>query len=567
MPRLRRCYTSTKTNAPGMLSRLRACRRLTLAMALTPRRSLLTVAVFLAACAAAGTFVERTVGAQASADESTLRNDLRSFTNVYSLVEQNYAEPLNGEKAERAIYDGAIPGMLRVLDPHSSFYDPKAYAKMREEQHGKYYGVGMTIQPQNNKIVVLFPYEGTPSFKAGIRPADIIVAVDGKSTEGLDSTEVVNMLKGPKGTHVQVSVSREGQSKPLNFDLIRDEIPHGSIDLAFMVRPGVGYIHITQFQETTGHELGEALDNFGSIKGLVLDLRSNPGGLLTEAVAVCDKFLEKGQVIVSQRGRAYPEQTQRATRGNQGRTFPIVVLVNRGTASAAEIVSGALQDHDRALVVGETTFGKGLVQTVYPLSQGGLALTTYHYYTPSGRLIQRNYTGVSLYDYYYNHDQPPPADDKNREVKLTDSGRTVYGGGGITPDDKIETPKSNHFQDVLLERYAFFHFASHYLANRTVDRNFQVDDTVMNDFRQFLNSQQISFTEQDLSGVSDWIKANIKAEVFTTQFGQAEGLRVRAAWDPMINQAIGYLPQAQALEDQAKKADEQRASAALHANQ
>jgi len=533
-------------------------------MASSPRRSAFAVAVFLAACAAAGTFVERTVGAQASADESTLRNDLRSFTSVYSLVEQNYAEPLNGDKAERAIYDGAIPGMLRVLDPHSSFYDPKAYAKMREEQHGKYYGVGMTIQPQNNKIVVLFPYEGTPSFKAGIRPADIIIAVDGKPTDNLDSAEVANMLKGPKGTHVQVTVSRLGQSKPLSFDLVRDEIPHGSIDLAFMVRPGVGYLHITQFQETTGREVGEALDNFGQIKGLVLDLRSNPGGLLTEAVAVCDKFLQKGQVIVSQRGRAYPEQTQRAIHGNQGRTFPIVVLVNRGTASAAEIVGGALQDHDRALVVGETTFGKGLVQTVYPLSENtGLALTTYHYYTPSGRLIQRNYSGVSLYDYYYNHDQAP-VEDKNREVKLTDSGRTVYGGGGITPDDKIETPRSNHFQDQLLEHYAFFNFASHYLANRTVDRNFQVDEPVMNEFRQFLTSQQIPFTEQDLSGVSDWVKANIKADIFTTQFGQAEGLRVKAAWDPMINQAIGYLPQAQALQEQAKKADEQRASAALH---
>ena len=535
-------------------------------MASNPRRSALAVAVFLAACAAGGTFVERTVGAQSSADESTLRNDLRSFTNVYSLVEQNYAEPLTGDKAERAIYDGAIPGMLRVLDPHSSFYDPKAYAKMREDQHGKYYGVGMTIQPQNNKIVVLFPYEGTPSFKAGIRPADVITAVDGKSTESMDSTEVANMLKGPKGTHVQVTVTRVGQSKPLTFDLVRDEIPHGSLDLAFMIRPGVGYVHITQFQETTGRELGEALDNFGQIKGLVLDLRSNPGGLLTEAVAVCDKFLQKGQVIVSQRGRAYPEQIQRAMHGNQGRDFPIVVLVNRGTASAAEIVSGALQDHDRALVVGETTFGKGLVQTVYPLSAGGLALTTYHYFTPSGRLIQRNYSGVSLYDYYYNHDQPPSADDKTREVKLTDSGRTVYGGGGITPDDKIETPKSNHFQDVLLEHSVFFNFASHYLSNRTVDRSFQVDDSVMNEFRQFLTSQQISFNEQDLSGVGDWIKANIKADIFTTQFGQAEGLRVRAAWDPMISQAIGYLPQAQALQEQAKKADEQRASAALHAD-
>jgi carboxyl-terminal processing protease len=370
------------------------------------RRTVFSAAIFLTTCGLAGTFVAHKVGAQSNADESTLRNDLKSFTNVYQIVEANYAEPLNGDKAERAIYDGAIPGMLRVLDPHSNFYDPKAFAKMKEDQHGKYYGVGMLISPQSNKIVVVYPFEGTPSFKAGIKPDDVIVAIDGKSTENMTSEDVANLLKGAKGTHVQVSIARFGSPKPLNFDLVRDEVNHGSVDLAFMIRPGIGYIHVTQFQETTGREVSDAVDSFGDMKGLILDLRSNPGGLLSEAVAVCDKFLQKGQVIVSQRGRAYPEQVYRAQHGNGDHLFPIVDLVNHGTASAAEIVSGALQDHDRAIVAGETTFGKGLVQTVYPLSENtGLALTTYHYYTPSGRLIQRNYDGVSLYDYYYNHDK------------------------------------------------------------------------------------------------------------------------------------------------------------------
>src|SRR6201991_1142170 len=285
-------------------------------MAPSPRRSAIAVAVFLAACAAGGTLVERTVGAQAQDDESALRNDLRSFTSVYNLVEQNYAEPLTGDKAEKAVYDGAIPGMLRVLDPHSSFYDPKAYAKMREDQHGKYYGVGMLIQPQSNKIVVVSPFEGTPSFKAGIRPGDVIVAVDGKSTDNMNSEDVANVLKGPKGTHVQITIAREGAAKPMVFDLVRDEIPHNSIDLSYQIRPNVGYVHITNFQETTGRELSDALEHFGNVEGLVLDLRGNPGGLLSEAVAVCDKFLEKGQVIVSQRGRAFPERSYRATHGN-----------------------------------------------------------------------------------------------------------------------------------------------------------------------------------------------------------------------------------------------------------
>jgi len=528
-------------------------------MAPRTRRSLFSMLLFFVVCAFLGTIVSQRLGAQSSNDESALRDDLRSFTNVYDLVEQNYAEPLNGEKAEKAVYDGAIPGMLRVLDPHSSFYDPKAYAKMREDQHGKYYGVGMLIQPQNNKIVVVSPFEGTPSYKAHIHPGDIIVAVDGKSTENMNSEDVANVLKGPKGTHVIITIAREGSSTPLVFDLVRDEIPHNSIDLSYMIRPSVGYVHITNFQETTGRELSDVLDKFGNVDGLVLDLRGNPGGLLSEAVAVCDKFLEKGQVIVSQRGRAFPEQTYRATHGNGGHEYPIVVLVNHGTASAAEIVSGALQDHDRAIIAGEITFGKGLVQTVYPLSENtGLALTTYHYYTPSGRLIQRNYNGVSLYDYYYNHDQPQ--DEKSREVKATDSGRTVFGGGGITPDDKIDTPKSVPMQDVLLEHYAFFNFGTHYMANRTVGRDFQVDDAVMTDFKQWLTSQHIPYTDADLAPIMDWVKANIKAEVFTRQFGQEEGLKVRANWDPMINKSLDYLPQAKALESAAKHAETQRAS-------
>jgi carboxyl-terminal processing protease len=530
------------------------------------RRTVFALVVFFSACGLAGMVVSQKVGAQSSNDESQFRDSLKTFANVYNVVAQNYAEPLTGDMPDKVIYDGAIPEMLHTLDPHSSFYDPKAYARMKEDQHGKYYGVGMTIQPQiingTQKIVVIYPYEGTPSYKAGVRPGDIIVSVDNKTTDSMSSEEVANMLKGPKGTHVKLTVSREGVAAPITFDLVRDEIPHPSIDLKEWIRPGIGYIHITQFMETTGREVSDALDGFGpDLKGLVLDLRGNPGGLLTEAVATCDKFLKKGQVIVSQRGRAYPEQTYHAMHGNDGRTYPIVVLVNHGTASAAEIVSGALQDHDRGLIVGETTFGKGLVQTVYQLSDNtGLALTTYHYYTPSGRLIQRNYNGVSLYDYYYNHDQPQ--DNKDREVKLTDSGRTVYGGGGVTPDIKIDTPKSTHLQEALMSplHYSFFNFARHYLADpgHKVTREFQVDDAVLNDFKQFLASQDITFTDQEFSNVLDWIKTNIKAEIFTTEFGQMEGLKVRASWDPMINQALTYMPQAESLEQAAIKADSQK---------
>jgi carboxyl-terminal processing protease len=530
------------------------------------RRALFSLVIFFAVCAVAGYVLQSKVGAQSAADESQLRDNLKSFTNVYALVEANYAEPIDGDKADTVIYDGAIPGMLRVLDPHSNFYDPKAYARMREDQHGRYYGVGMTIQQplQGGKVYVVYPFEGSPSFRAGIHPGDVISAVDGKSTDGMASDLVAKALKGPKGTHVQVTMVREAVPKPqtLVFDLVRDEIPHPSVDLKYEIRPGIGYIHLTQFQETTAQEMIDAIDSFQNPKGLLIDLRSNPGGLLSQAVDVCDHLLTKGQTIVSQRGRAYPDQNYTATHGNDGKTFPIVVLVNRSTASAAEIVSGALQDHDRALIVGETTFGKGLVQTVYNLSENtGLALTTYHYYTPSGRLIQRDYAGISLYDYYYNHAGAQPADTTNRAVKLTDAGRTVYGGGGITPDEKIVSPKGDHFQDELIYKDAFFHFAPIYVASHSVDKNFQVDSAVLDEFKKYLTSQNIEFTDADIATDSDWLKARIKDKIVTIQFGQLTGLRTLADWDPMIQKALTFMPEAQALEEHAHQVLAQKAEA------
>jgi carboxyl-terminal processing protease len=537
-------------------------------MAPRTRRALFSVVLFLASCSVLGSFISQKVAAQSASDESTLRDSLREFTDVYSIVELNYAEPLDQDKTDKAIYDGAIPGMLHVLDPHSNFYDPKAFAQMREDQHGKYYGVGMSIQPQPDKagvihVVVLSPFEGTPAFKAGIRPGDVIMSVDGKSAEGMDSAAVATMLKGPKGTHVSVVMTREGKDTPLTFDLVRDEIPRYSVDLAFMLKPGIGYIHVTNFMETTSREVGDALEKFqaanGNLHGLVIDLRGNPGGLLNEAVNMSDKFLQKGQIVVSQRGRAFPDQVYRAAHGEEGSDkYPIVVIVNRNTASAAEIVSGALQDHDRALIVGETTFGKGLVQTVFQISENtGLALTTYHYYTPSGRLIQRSYDGVSLYDYYYVRDDAKKADKSNLEVKLTDSGRTVYGGGGITPDEKIEVPDLNHFQGSLYQHYIFVNsgvgiFAKHYLAAHAVTKDLVVDDAMMQQFKETLKANQVEFTDADINNNADWIKSNIKAELFTSQFGQLEGLKVRAQADPEIGKAATFMPEAMALEDRDK---------------
>ena len=514
------------------------------------RRALFSATVFLAVCGFAGSVVGGKVAAQSASDESNLRDSMRSFTDVYALVEANYADKMNTERTDKAIYDGAIPGMLHALDPHSNFYDPKAYAQMREDQSGHYYGVGMSIRPEGNKIIVVTPFEGTPSYKAGIRPGDTIVSVDGKQVENMDSAAVASLLKGPRGTHVLVTMAREGSAKPLSFDLVRDEVSRSSVDLAFMIKPGIGYIHLTNFQETTSRDVQDALDKFGpDLHGLLIDLRGNPGGLLNEAVAVSDKFLQKGQIVVSQHGRAFQDQVYRAPKGSEAK-YPIVVLVNRNTASAAEIVSGALQDHDRALVVGETTFGKGLVQTVFPVSENtGLALTTYHYYTPSGRLIQRNYNGVSLYDYYYVRNDAAPANTTNKEVKLTDSGRPVYGGGGITPDEKIAEIKDDRTEDNLLIHYAFFNFTRHYLANHTVSRDMVVDDAVLGDFKAFLHEQKIDVSDKDFNDNLPWIKMSIKSELLTSQFGLTAGMKARAEYDPQIEKALTYMPEALALEE------------------
>ena len=539
-------------------------------MARSTRSSLLIVLTVILACGAMGMlFGQRLTATAASPGDGDIRDSLKSFTQVYEVVQQNYAEPVNPDKA---IYNGAIPGMLRVLDPHSNFFDPKAYSALREEQRGKYYGVGMQVGPRNNKVIVIAPFTGAPAYRAGIRPGDVIIAIDGKPTDNMSTTDVAELLKGPKGTTVKITMLREGSDKPLDFTVVRDEIPRYSVDVKFMIRPGIGYIHISGFQETTEHELAGALDEFqqsGELKGLILDLRQNPGGLLSEGVGVADKFLKKGQVIVSHHGRASAEKVYRASHGNGGKEYPLVVLVNRGTASAAEIVAGAIQDHDRGLIAGETTFGKGLVQTVYPLSENtGLALTTAKYYTPSGRLIQRDYSGVSLYDYYYNNrDNPDAQSTAGHEVKMTDSGRTVYGGGGITPDVKIPTPKSNKFQDTLLEKYAFFNFAKHYVVDHKVTKQFEVDDAVMMEFRKFLDSQQVPYNEAELSQNLDWVKSNIKAELFINEFGQQEGMKVHTENDPEVAKALELLPQAKQLAENARKIIAQRSNARITAQQ
>src|SRR3984893_5704754 len=415
------------------------------------RRGLILVVVILGISAVLGGIYGPSVKATTESSDD-YQTPVRDFTRVLDVVQANYAQPVDVDKA---VYQGAIPGMLRMLDPHSNFFDARQFALLREDQRGKYYGVGMVVAPRENHTVVMAPYVGAPAYNAGIRPGDVIVKVDEKSTDGLTTSDVADMLKGAKGTIVKITVSREGYSDPLTFTVTRDEIPRHSGDIAFLFKPGVGYVRLSGFNETTDREIAEALKklNVASLDGLILDMRGNPGGLLNEAVAVGDMFLEKNQLIVSHHGRASAERKYYAIRGNQGNTVPLVILVNGNSASATEIVSGAVQDHDRGLIVGETTFGKGLVQTVTPLSENtGLALTTARYYTPSGRLIQRDYKSISLYEYHYERKVP----EHPTEVKLTDGGRQVTGGGGISPDIVVAAPKLNKFKTELFRNDVLF---------------------------------------------------------------------------------------------------------------
>jgi len=485
-----------------------------------------------------------TLSAQSEADVNA---SLKKFTQVYETVESNFADKVD---ADNAVFKGAIPNMLRTLDPHSNFFDPKAYELMREGQSGHYFGVGMYVGSPEGKVIVMYPFQNSPAFRAGLRPGDQIIAVDDAKTENATVSQVSGMLKGPKGTPVTITVRRAGHAEPMQFSLVRDNVARGTVNYAFWLRPGIAYMRVEAFNETTSHEVDQALARFpeSAIDGLILDLRDNPGGLVQEAVNVADRFLQKGQLIVSHHGRASAETRFIAKHGERGKQYPIVVLVNRGTASAAEILTGALQDHDRAWVFGEATFGKGLVQAPFPLSgNSALLLTIAKYYTPSGRLIQRDYEHTGLFEYLNREDGKI----NFKDMKKTDGGRIVYGGDGITPDEKYETPKLTPLEAQLADNLVFFFYAPQYFATHTapMSKEWEPDDAVMSDFSAFAAKRGVAFTPAEFDHDRAWIHDRLREELFITAFSKEDSDRLMFRNDPEVLKGMASLPASKAMLD------------------
>jgi carboxyl-terminal processing protease len=502
-------------------------------------------------------------GSQVVQTQDRINERYHIFLTALQAVQQTYVEKVE----DQDLVYGSIDGMLRTLDPHSSFLDPRNYQQMRERQEGRYPGIGITIARIDGAITVTSLFEGSPAYRAGIRRNDIIAKVGVEDAKDWDTQDVVDRVRGPKGTTVDISIRRPGMDKLINLTVERDEIHITTVRTAFMMAPGTGYVRLQDFSDTTNEELGAAL---AKLKGegmqrLLLDLRDNPGGPLNQAISVSNRFLKQGKLIVYTRGRVpNADEDYHASTQGEYTDVPLIVLVNRNSASASEIVSGAMQDHDRGLVVGETTFGKALVQGVYSLRNGsGLALTTGRYYTPAGRLIQRPWDGsFDEYLTYSARDQQRREHDPS-ELKYTFGGRKVYSGGGIEPDRFIAGPAEGfnpaRWSRMLAQRGAFISFAERFTkdgdtrpgaqsaARHKVAPGWQVTDEMVQEFKAFLTDERVRVDEAAFNADAAFIKAMIRFEVDADLFGIEEARRNLVRVDPQAQSALGYFDEARQL--------------------
>ena len=506
----------------------------------------------------------------------------KDFDEAVRVIQENYVE---GKKLDyNAVFKSSIIGMLRSLDPHSNYYDREEYEELKTDQRSEYFGIGASIQNyiigEQPDTFITATFQNSPASRAGLRFGDRILAVDGMKTTGKSSLEVRDKIRGPRGSTVKLTVERAADKHVQTLDITRDVVPQPSIPDAYVIKPGVGYIDMTRgFNYTTTDELLNALETLHArgASSLVLDLRNNPGGFLDQAIHVAEVFLPYGQLILTQKGRNGLRDNTYESRNRAADPIPLVILINENTASASEIVAGAMQDHDRALIVGQTSFGKGLVQSIIPLDYGaGLTLTSAKYYTPSGRLIQRDYTDSSFYD-YYTHGGSRRLDQKQDETKpagperKTDTGRPVYGGGGIAPDENVQVRTITASQRRLLS--PIFSFTRE-LVNERVARvsafgvpgginfshelqasDFVVSDSVFNAFKEFVagdpNFKSLApLVEHNRS----FIELQLRFNVVTAAYGRVMADRVFISTDDQqVARAVDVLPRARDLAMSASK--------------
>lgn len=488
-------------------------------------------------------------------EEDAWNLSLKKLSSIVDLIEENYYQQLN----EDELIFSSVKGIIQTLDPHSYFLEPSHFSRLREEHAGKYYGLGILIQKQDDRLVVISPIEGGPAFRLGIQAGDVISHIMGESTKPISSYEAMQKLRGPKATEVTITIVREGLEEPFDLTIVREEISLHSVPYAFILQDDVGYIFIRNFSSTTTKEFEEKMESLvkKGMKELILDLRGNGGGTFFQSIEISDEFLPKGAPVVSIKGRnKYYNRGFSAVSSDQYENLPLIILIDRGSASAPEILSGAIKDNDRGLIVGEDSWGKGLVQTVFPLASNlGVALTTAKYFTPSGRSIQRDYS--SLEDYILKRE----VSEEIREIRYTSKGRKVLGQGGISPDYTVKF-SIQPLTSRLFFQGAFFRYGRKFAEQKTsFSKGFElpsekqallephtiVDEQVIRDFMVYLEKNKIEFEKEEFEKAKEEIRRELTREIFSSLWGMEEGVKVYRRTDPVVIKAIEVLPEAKKL--------------------
>ena len=471
------------------------------------------------------------IGGLVYALADSLRAGLEEFGQVASVVNSHYMEDVDSEDLIRA----GIKGMLETLDPYSEYLNPKRHRALLEDTHGQFEGLGIEIAIKDGWLTVISPLEDTPAERMGIQAGDRIVEIEGVSTEGITAEEAVTKLRGKKGTVVNITVEREGMKEPMGYTIERDVISLRAVPYYGVAPSGIGYVRLNRFSDISSDELKEAVSDLlrEDTKGLILDLRGNPGGLLTQAVAVAGVFLEPNQLVVETKGKAKSQNKEFRSSGKPlYPELPLAVLVDGGSASGSEIVAGAIQDWDRGVIIGDTTFGKGLVQNVIQLKDGaGLKLSTAKYLIPSGRSIQKSEElpgTVSSADAEAEEEGDAPDSSTARQKFFTKGGRVVYGGGGIAPDVVVPYEQLSPLEYNLLAKLSFFDFAVHYtVTHPDLPRDLEVDDAMLSEFKQFLETKDFKYqtsSEVELEELKEALKEEAASEQITSRMKELERL-------------------------------------------